>query len=529
MVKKAGKRKFERGTRWEIVHIPRHELKYESVGEIWFRRRGCTLFSGRKELKSDSEIPELLESPESDGWYNLYVVHHEGVTKEVDDVGNDVDGSENLEDVASWFNVEELVGSAKNRKVVAESSEMVPPQHKDNPRSENTKSQSTLSTHNQPYSSSHQTHNQTCSSSHQTHNQPCSSSHQTETQKLPTSFSAKKRANPKPRSKKWVAATEHSEQQKVEEGVSFTDSDGSDFEVGDGDCEDGEDEDLEGLAKFDGQIMPSVVRMIERASEEVQKCDVTRADVHEFEVGVNGDPLLPCIGLHSNAKWPRSALPGPLPPPFKKQPGRPKGKKRIKEPGEGEDAYVQRPKKQNTCKKCGRPRHYQKTCKNPPLQVPPNVEAAAVAFPACCNDGGMSCSLFPGCYNHPALLQGQAAVMVVCGIMMFPIYTWQLDFWEAPEAAVKRAYKDKVVGSRGRSTSVTAILINHEKLIVANVGNVRCVDGVLSMTRAFGDGRLKEHISCEPHVRIETVGADAKFIVLASDGIWNVSQSYRNG
>lgn len=45
---------------------------------------------------------------------------------------------------------------------------------------------------------------------------------------------------------------------------------------------------------------------------------------------------------------------------------------------------------------------------------------------------------------------------------------------------MKRAYKetdeeilDKVVGSRGGSTAVTAILINQEKLIVANVGDSR--------------------------------------------------------
>ncbi|XP_048492813.1 probable protein phosphatase 2C 39 isoform X2 [Beta vulgaris subsp. vulgaris] len=145
----------------------------------------------------------------------------------------------------------------------------------------------------------------------------------------------------------------------------------------------------------------------------------------------------------------------------------------------------------------------------------------------------------------------------------------QPDFWEHPEEAVKRAYKetdeeilDKVAESRGGSTAVTAILINRERLIVANVGdsrgilckkrdieqitvdheperekelveerggcvfqrpgNIPRVDGVLAMTRAFGDGRLKEHISAKPDVKIEMLGADAKFIVLASDGLWKV-------
>lgn len=60
------------------------------------------------------------------------------------------------------------------------------------------------------------------------------------------------------------------------------------------------------------------------------------------------------------------------------------------------------------------------------------------------------------------------------------------------------------------------------KCNLINIGNVPRVDGVLAMTRVFGDGKLKQHISSEPHVRIETVGADGKFIVLASDGLWKV-------
>ncbi|XAR59288.1 Phosphoprotein phosphatase [Bertholletia excelsa] len=143
------------------------------------------------------------------------------------------------------------------------------------------------------------------------------------------------------------------------------------------------------------------------------------------------------------------------------------------------------------------------------------------------------------------------------------------DFWTSPKAAIKRAYRstddeilEKVVGSRGGSTAVTAILINREKLIVANVGdsrailcrngtarqitvdhdpekekklvqsrggfvsrgrgNVARVDGQLAMTRAFGDERLKEHITAEPDVVIERIGEDAEFIILASDGLWKV-------
>ncbi|XP_062014632.1 probable protein phosphatase 2C 28 [Rosa rugosa] len=145
----------------------------------------------------------------------------------------------------------------------------------------------------------------------------------------------------------------------------------------------------------------------------------------------------------------------------------------------------------------------------------------------------------------------------------------QPDFWADPKEATKRAYKatddeilEKVAGSRGGSTAVTAILINGEMLIVANVGDSRavlCRDGVanqltvdhdpqkekdlvesrggcvvklpgnvprvdaqLAMSRAFGDGDLKEHITSEPDISIEKIDTEVDFIILASDGLWKV-------
>ncbi|XP_050225777.2 probable protein phosphatase 2C 28 [Mercurialis annua] len=143
------------------------------------------------------------------------------------------------------------------------------------------------------------------------------------------------------------------------------------------------------------------------------------------------------------------------------------------------------------------------------------------------------------------------------------------EFWNNPKSAIRKAYKitdeeilDGVVGSRGGSTAVTAILIDQEKLIVANVGdsravlcrngtarqlsvdhepqkekevvesrggfvserpgNVPRVDGQLAMTRAFGDGKLKEHISSEPDVITKAIDEDSEFLILASDGLWKV-------
>ena len=53
-------------------------------------------------------------------------------------------------------------------------------------------------------------------------------------------------------------------------------------------------------------------------------------------------------------------------------------------------------------------------------------------------------------------------------------------------------------------------------------GDVPRVDAQLAMSRAFGDRKLKEHISADPDVTIEDVGDDTEFVVLASDGLWKV-------
>ncbi|CAK9154833.1 unnamed protein product [Ilex paraguariensis] len=144
------------------------------------------------------------------------------------------------------------------------------------------------------------------------------------------------------------------------------------------------------------------------------------------------------------------------------------------------------------------------------------------------------------------------------------------DFWLDTESAIRRAYqktdKDILEQSfhlgKGGSTAVTAILINGQKLVVANVGDSRAVickkgvakqlsvdhepskekhmieskggfvsnlpgdvprvDGQLAVARAFGDKSLKRHLSSEPDVIMEMVNDDVEFIILASDGLWKV-------
>lgn len=55
-----------------------------------------------------------------------------------------------------------------------------------------------------------------------------------------------------------------------------------------------------------------------------------------------------------------------------------------------------------------------------------------------------------------------------------------------------------------------------------SIGIVPRVDGQLAMARAFGDERLKEHITEEPDIFVEAVDANTESIILASDGLWKV-------
>lgn len=63
-------------------------------------------------------------------------------------------------------------------------------------------------------------------------------------------------------------------------------------------------------------------------------------------------------------------------------------------------------------------------------------------------------------------------------------------------------------------------LLVHEMV----AGDVPRVDGQLAVARAFGDKSLKRHLSSEPDVAVELIDDETEFIILASDGLWKVSQ-----
>ncbi|RWR75265.1 Protein phosphatase 2C PP2C-like domain-containing protein [Cinnamomum micranthum f. kanehirae] len=111
------------------------------------------------------------------------------------------------------------------------------------------------------------------------------------------------------------------------------------------------------------------------------------------------------------------------------------------------------------------------------------------------------------------------------------------------------------------STASTAILVG-DRLLVANVGDSRAVicrngkaiavsrdhkpdqtderqriedaggfvmwagtwrvGGVLAVSRAFGDKPLKQYVVADPEIKEEVVDSSLEFLILASDGLWDV-------
>lgn len=55
------------------------------------------------------------------------------------------------------------------------------------------------------------------------------------------------------------------------------------------------------------------------------------------------------------------------------------------------------------------------------------------------------------------------------------------------------------------------------------------VQGVLAVSRAIGDVNLKPYVTCDPEITLHTITPDDQYIILASDGLWDVMSNEEVG
>uniref|UniRef100_A0A804P4I5 protein-serine/threonine phosphatase n=1 Tax=Zea mays TaxID=4577 RepID=A0A804P4I5_MAIZE len=89
---------------------------------------------------------------------------------------------------------------------------------------------------------------------------------------------------------------------------------------------------------------------------------------------------------------------------------------------------------------------------------------------------------------------------LLCGLVMVP-----LNF------SIKRNHLSQYV------PLLLFVLFDYSK----SVGTWR-VGGVLAVSRAFGDKLLKPYVVADPEIKEEVVDSSLEFLILASDGLWDV-------
>ncbi|KAG7037666.1 putative protein phosphatase 2C 59 [Cucurbita argyrosperma subsp. argyrosperma] len=65
------------------------------------------------------------------------------------------------------------------------------------------------------------------------------------------------------------------------------------------------------------------------------------------------------------------------------------------------------------------------------------------------------------------------------------------------------------------------LFVSFYSLEVARAGTWR-VGGVLAVSRAFGDRLLKQYVVADPEIQEEKIDSSLEFLILASDGLWDV-------
>ncbi|KAF8667886.1 hypothetical protein HU200_052511 [Digitaria exilis] len=100
-------------------------------------------------------------------------------------------------------------------------------------------------------------------------------------------------------------------------------------------------------------------------------------------------------------------------------------------------------------------------------------------------------------------------------------------------AVASKASKGKVAARKKRSKSVP-LSKDHkpnrkdERKRIEEAGGVVIWDdtwrvgGILAMSRAFGNRLLKQYVKAEPDIQEEEVNSDLEYLILATDGLWDV-------
>lgn len=96
-----------------------------------------------------------------------------------------------------------------------------------------------------------------------------------------------------------------------------------------------------------------------------------------------------------------------------------------------------------------------------------------------------------------------------------------MDGWMAADQKPSRKDERARLEAKGATVTGSPSFLYHvwpiNKLI-----DVPRVNGALAMSRSIGDLSLKPWITCDPEITTHTLSADDHFLIMATDGLWDV-------